>query len=232
LQDRVSRCACGEDIRSCPFWSRGREALLSSNAEGFDDRYKILMKIFRESFGEETAVVDSSKRASIEKTFPFFAAEFDFYVILLVRDLRGWIYSRKRKFRSGTTVLALKWWRHHRNMLGYLESRDYRFLTVGYEELALDPETVLREISRFVGVDFHADMLTPDRTGSHIVRGNLLRLDEEKRRRFLYDARWMSVPSLSLQTALLYPIMRLNSRLVYSRFGGGSDDRHGEMKEQ
>jgi len=225
LRDRISRCSCGQDIRHCPFWSRARRALLDLEAGDFPSRYTRLMEVFREVFPEGTVAVDSSKRAFIGETFPFFRERFDFRVVLMVRDLRGWIDSRRRKRGGNGLVLGLTWWHHNRRMLRFLERGGYRHLVVGYEELALYPEVLLRTVCDFAALDFHPDMLVPDRSRSHIVRGNLARLDAGKRRRFFYDARWQTSVGLQVQAALLWPLLFWNRRRVYGHFRGGRGNR-------
>ena len=90
------------------------------------------------------------------------------------------------------------------------------FKVVGYEELCIFPEFILNEICTFSGINFTPAMLSPDNTRSHIVMGNIARVDKEKRAKIIYDMRWMVSTRLNVLLPLFFPLFKWNRKHVYS----------------
>jgi len=90
------------------------------------------------------------------------------------------------------------------------------FQKVGYEELAIYPEQLMPLISEFAEIKYDSEMLNPTRSNSHIISGNIARVDPRKRNKFTYDARWLLSSRLSFVTPLLLVFMKWNRRNVYS----------------
>ena len=74
-------------------------------------------------------------------------------------------------------------------ILRFLRSNNFNFMTVGYEELTLYPDFMLRKICAFLDVEYEPGMMFPENTKSHIIEGNAARGDSEKRAGIRYDAR-------------------------------------------
>jgi len=97
----------------------------------------------------------------------------DPYLIILIRDGRAILSSSLAMFDVGYEVDILGFRHHWANKYnkfcceaGRL-TNDLRVKAVRYEDLILDPSGTLEELCRFVGIEFHNDMLSyfrkPDR---------------------------------------------------------------------
>lgn len=105
-------------------------------------------------------------------------------VVHMVRDPRDVVYSQKNKWRRrflGATNIPLReamraWINYHPVIVGQLWRGSVRAAdravgapwatTVRFEDLLADPEGTLREVCRFLGLDFEASMLEVPRVGS------------------------------------------------------------------
>jgi hypothetical protein len=233
-------CSCGNLVSQCSFWGKVlssiREAKFSNAC--YEDKYQIVISQFRKIYGQETVLVDSSKEKKFLKLISKIA-EVDLKVIHLIRDVRPWTVSRKNKFRKtklkvfsgpnrkdGISIgisflfhfpLFLFW-------LWYISTiRTKKLITqegidsfqVGYEEIAFHADIVLPGLCAFLGIDFSKQMLYLNNTKSHIAAGNRMRLDEEKRKKFLYDNRWFYQNGWLLPSIMFPNIMQFNNREVY-----------------
>ncbi len=130
---------------------------------------------------------------------------------------------------------------HGRNMIGlayewvvrkvkrknYLIRENMNFMIVGYEELSLFPEFILKKICEFIGIEYDPIMLQPNLTKSHVAKGNVVRGDNVKRKAFIYDARWFTSFKLNLLGPLFIPIIIWNNKHVYSNFIQGKTKAFG-----
>jgi hypothetical protein len=145
-------------------------------------------------------------------------------VIHLVRDVRSWVHSEARRGieRHGRGAGAgwrslLRWWRVNCRLEHRLRRSGCPVFTLGYEELALAPESAMRRLCSWLELDFEAAMLKPGlNSRSHIVSGNRMRFEPGQSDAIRYDAAWLSSRALSVRLAPLLPsVGRLNRRLVY-----------------
>jgi len=74
---------------------------------------------------------------------------------------------------------------------------------------------MMKKISDFLGIEYTESMLTLTDTQSHVIHGNRMRSQAEKRRRVAYDDRWFYKQEWMLPAVLFPQIMRYNSREVY-----------------
>lgn len=212
-------CSCGADASACEFWGRviadverqfplaelqaGRRfeftrslprtalglAVPGSAVDRFADRLGVLMQAIARQSGRPI-VVDSSKHSS-RGLILWHArrAGIDVRFVHLVRDGRGFVWSKRRVLDGqglGLTVpeksvADLSAWWVVSNVLSGLLFRLHpgRYLRLRYEDLVADPEATLAKIGKFVGVDLRpvAQSLrdgTPLAVG-HVVGGNRLR---------------------------------------------------------
>ena len=113
-------------------------------------------------------------------------------VILLVRDVRGYALSLKRKFKQPIRKSFLYRSRFHHKYLRFLREQQIDFLTVGYEELALRPDLTLRKVCDRVGVEFTESMLDPSASTSKLVAGNRMMHDPTKKKNIFYDGKLLT----------------------------------------
>ncbi|MEX1017261.1 MAG: sulfotransferase [Phycisphaeraceae bacterium] len=219
-------CACGEKVRTCPFWSnvirdcklddpqrclqlrrrqrqhesifglwrllcrgRGRRAYIENTKQFFTSLHRHLPESIR-------FVIDSSKTSRSASLRPILLSRLgglDIRMIHIVRDGRGCTYSnvkgdnrmmeqglanaRRRLPLVRTAInwpLANAWAQIFRLVCG---RRSY--LRIRYEDFVSQPETVLRQVGEFLGMDFSeqiANLLAGQSIPlSHQVSGNRLR---------------------------------------------------------
>lgn len=218
-------CSCGESMERCDFWSGVRDWMLQNSDRNMNEKYHFLLGYFAEKYGDDVVLVDSSKRRL--EYLLFLNESHDLYVISLVRDFRSWIYSRYSRHKINMLKLAALWIIGNVETKKYLARNNLKSVNVGYEELSLYPEILLDKICAFIGLPFDKQMLEPGKTGSHIIRGNVTRGDEEKTKRFFYDARWLVSTKLTVLGVLLFPLMRWNRKNVYGNFVTGNTRAYG-----
>lgn len=133
-------------------------------------------------------VVDSSKSyfkaAELYKRHPDRVK-----IILLVRDGRAVFYSGiKNGFRRRRCINA---WKHmYERALPILDRtvKPTDILRVHYEDLAKNPETELKRVCEFVGLEFEPDMLAFMDQEHHLTNGNNMRFGTDSIIRF--DDSW------------------------------------------
>ena len=211
-----STCSCGKKGVDCDFWKELYEPAKSEKTT--EEKYQILIKYFYEKYGEEKILLDSSKNSY--PYLQFLNKNYDLKVIYLTRDYRSWIYSRFARTKKPMIFPALRWYLENRKLLYVLRKYNLKIMTAGYEELALYPEFILRTICDFVGIEFSEKMLLPDNTKSHIINGNISRIDKEKRSGFFYDIRWMTSGRLARLSSIFAVFNKFNKHLVFSNISG------------
>ncbi|MCF6185033.1 MAG: sulfotransferase [Bacteroidales bacterium] len=217
-----STCSCGEKGKDCDFWKDLQE--ISSSENSTKKKYKKLISVFTKKYGKDMILLDSSKNSY--PYLKFLNKKYDLRVIYLTRDFRNWTYSRFERTGKPMIFLALRWFLENKKLLFVLKKYKINKMSVGYEELALYPEFILKKISAFVNVEFSENMLNPDNTNSHIINGNISRIDKEKRTGFFYDSRWLTSGRLMRITGILSFLNKMNNRLVYSNI---SESKEGDF---
>ena len=107
-------------------------------------------------------------------------------LILLSRDGRGVTNSLLRSGMPLRTAVR-RWKNYYTRTLKLLEGvPPEHIVRVTYEDLATNPEQELRRISEQLGLDYHADMKSPDKV-QHIANGNDTRFRNMQVR---LDTRW------------------------------------------
>jgi hypothetical protein len=178
-------CTCGVPVGECAFW---RERLPGLRADTALDYRRFEVDTYRRlaaGCGKRVAV-DLSKTRIWRRT-RWWRDRGEGYVFL-VRDSRGVLASalRERKDLDGLLRKHVKWMRR----LSRLAARKgRRALTVFYEDLCREPETELRRVCTFLGLDFSADMLQPAAREQHLVHSSASRYSRTSAEIKL-DERW------------------------------------------
>ncbi|NPA68765.1 MAG: sulfotransferase [Chlorobi bacterium] len=218
-----STCSCGKKGVDCDFWKNLRK--ISSSDKTVEEKYRLLIDVFNEKYGNEMILLDSSKNSY--PYLQFLNKEYDLRVIYLTRDYRSWVYSRFTRTRKPMLFFIFRWYFENKKLLYMLKKYGVKINYIGYEELAMYPELILKKICKFIDVDFSKDLLFPDNTKSHIINGNISRVDKDKRKGFFYDFRWMTSGRLALLSSLFAVFNRFNKKLVYSNISRtNKDDFH------
>lgn len=207
-----SLCSCGKLATECKFW-KNIPAILE-NPDSIENQYGKLICYFQDMFGEDKILVDSSKNTY--QYLRFLKENHNLKVLFLVRDIRSWTYSRYLNSRKPLFYLAFRWYLENKKLLFRLGKMGIQYKLIGYEELSLYPEHLLKIISDYLEIGYDAAMLEPDKTNSHIISGNILRADALKRNRFVYDARWFLSYRMFLIAPFLSVLIRWNKKHVYS----------------
>ena len=213
-------CTCGKLAVDCPVWGPLLDWLPAHDDWPLKAKLKHLLATLP-SVDQPRWVVDSFQD---DRILPFWNDEnVEIRVIHLTRDVRSWVHSRSHKERQQGRWLPelrplLRWWRLSSRDSHRFEPLDHRVLRVGYEELALQPEVALRRICDWLELPFVETMLHPgDHSTSHVLSGNRMRFDLNRRQRIRYDGSWMKAAPGITHLALCIPALsRLNRRLVYS----------------
>ena len=109
----------------------------------------------------------------------------------------------------------LLWYKQNKQIKDYLESKNIDYFCLGYDELGMNPDRMMKKMFDFLGEEkTDMDFCTVD-SQSHILVGNTKKSDSERRQRIVYDNRWMYRNDWVIPAALLPNIMRYNAEEVY-----------------
>lgn len=212
-------CTCGEVAARCPVWG----PLLDWLEDHDDLPLEAKMLRLTEQLGSLPGgdglawLVDSYQGdlALPRQTLPGLETR----VLFLVRDARSWVHSRRRDARGPLAPLRslARWWRVNRRFERELRRCGKPLFVLGYEELALAPEAALQRLCAWLDLPFDAAMLTPgEASRSHVLSGNRMRFDAERRARIRYDGAWLASPGWTPRLIpLLPPVAAMHRRLVY-----------------
>jgi hypothetical protein len=240
-------CSCKKTADQCDLWGpvlmRLNDTLKGNSPANLRYSYQIFLDVFYEHFGEGFTPVDISKT---DDGLSILSGIEDVSVktIFLMRDVRSWTASRRdANRRAGEVYLTelvkkhgLKfmkpyfthtasayfwhWYLLNLRTQRLLKKNHLPFLQVGYEELTLNPELMMKRICGFLGIEFSTNMLSLDDNSSHVLLGNRMRFDTEKRSRIAYDARWFYATDWQIPSLLFPNIMQYNHREVYQNVRG------------
>lgn len=225
-------CSCGESLPSCPFWKAverelqracGNEVSLERWAPDLEPinltRFRYvnveLLKAIRAVTGK-SILVDSSKFPSRLQWY-LGCSDIAVTVIHLLRHPLGLAGSyHKTGGRNGLRPL-LRWRARYGQVLRILQEqkKPVNLITVRYEDFASDPERILSQITRAIGVGFEKSQLEYYETTHHIPWGNPLRLSLHQRRPIVPDMEWTKQVPLIERIYLWSTGSRLLSRLGY-----------------
>ena len=189
-------CSCGRPARDCSFWTEVRARYqpykeLSEPAK-IPELFRIMAEVSERAFiGDVT-----HNRHYAERLLALPGVEL--YLIHVVRDGRGVLFSRIRKdYRSArlqkygwrhfrrTMKISRHWSRHIRDFATLEKQLGARAVRISYEQLCSDPVTALRPVGRCLGLDFDAVGANlaagkPMQPIPHLIRGNpVLRLKRD-----------------------------------------------------
>jgi len=214
-------CTCGSMLDECELWSRFFSNWPNRRKESFEDEFsRLISPLSNQSIDW---IVESYQ--SDERLLDLHRSVRPVRVIHLTRDVRSWIHSEARRgvtrFGRGRSVGwrgLQRWVRVNWKLEKKLRQSSLQSFRLGYEELALAPETTLKLLCDWLKIDFCWDMMQPkDFSSSHIIAGNRMRYLAGRRNRIEYDGAWLSSNGFPLRASLMAPgVASLNPRLVYS----------------
>ncbi|WP_338244234.1 hypothetical protein [Aurantiacibacter hainanensis] len=231
------RCSCGEPVAQCPYWSPVIAALRDIPRDDEAVRYRAIGDGFRQHFGDDAVMLDSSKTA--EGLGAAVASEaFDIRVLHLARDVRSWLVSQQKSYvRNGVAtwsanrrrdgfvkgtakfvarmplVDARRWQSANSAVERIVAETALPSLPVSYERLCFDTDAVRREIESFLGTEIASYGDGAARADNHSIFGNRMRFEPEKLREIRYDNGWMRDNTWLLPWTMLPSLRRQNARL-------------------
>jgi len=157
-------------------------------------------------------------RLSNRRKSPEYFQRDGYYIKKLAYQL-GWKIHLVKSVLPFLTRLSLYyfllWYIQNKQIKNYLQRNNIDHFSLGYDELGLHPEFMMKKIFDFL----EEDMVSPDfcamNSQSHILVGNTRKSESKRRQGIFYDNRWM-YRNEWLHSAALFPkIMRYNAEEVY-----------------
>jgi len=240
------KCSCGKSKEDCIFWGEINRIIEEQPDLDFQSKYELVISTFKKHFDEDFILVDSSKCHPF-KLFPKKTdrdmqglnyltnmKDLDLKVIHMVRDVRSWsnglqirdertkaelgLLSRIiRRLTRSASARFIQWYWGHKKIIRFLILNKIASIKISYEDLAIDPENTLSDLTKFLDMDYDPKMLIPSESKSHIVVGNPMRFRDTDIKKIKYDTRWFSSNRLFLPSMVLRPIMNFNKKLIYEK---------------
>lgn len=165
LANDDERCTCKQRLVECPFWSRWIEKLPAAIKKDYRNWTYEWLERMRVGEGKDL-FIDSSKSRAHRLTEHW--SEPRIAYVLMVRDPRGAMRAAlKRGGELGAMLQShCKWMKRYEAFV-----RKKTSLVVHYEDLVASPETALKRICDFLGLDYLPAMLSPNSEG-HLVRAS------------------------------------------------------------
>ncbi|MEA3448825.1 MAG: hypothetical protein U9Q98_10355 [Bacteroidota bacterium] len=208
----TSVCSCGKHAKDCVVWKEVHGVLKGLNSDS--EKLEAMLELLKRNFGDCVTMVDSSKNSYAY--LKYLSEKHDLKVIYLTRDVRSWSYTRHLATRKPVVYYFLRWYLENLKLRLRIKKMGIKPWYVGYEEMALYPEHVLPTIAKHLGLEYSESMLSLDETNSHIISGNVARVDKIKRLNWKYDARWMVSRRIMFLSPLFLLVQKMNRKLVYS----------------
>jgi hypothetical protein len=217
----TSVCSCGKKASDCEIW--GQVPGLFSSTSSEVERIEAIHAMMEKHYGRQIVMVDASKNS-----YAYLGElhrSHDLKVVFLTRDVRSWSYSRHLSAGKPVVYFVMRWLLENHKLRRRIRKMGIAPMWVGYEELSLYPERLLQKIAGFCGLTYAPCMLQPGKTNSHIISGNVARVDQDNRSGWKYDARWMLSTRILLLSPLFACLQRLQKKIVYSNVLNG-DMKH------
>lgn len=213
-------CSCGKSWEDCDFWGD----ILNLNGlysnESVTTKYLKWIDYVNRKYGKDSWVIDSSKNLDslgflINCTQVRSAASIELSVVLIVKDVRNYAFSMKRKQKGRLGWRQLRevfeeWRSKNEHLLEYLKRSGVTHSLFLYDNLCADPFAHVEQHFR----KLRNPVLISDKPAehSHIAMGNkdfiTRSLDH-----IHYDDEWKKDTQIKLLYALNPVIRRLNQSL-------------------
>jgi len=167
-------CSCGAQVEACPAW--GPELGWIEAETGFHHRRytpQFYQRVARARSAD--VVVDLSKTMTLglmrrwRFTRPAEAERAGF--VLLVRDSRGVLASSARRGKDVRRLLG-KHRRWMNRLYRFARAQGERALVMHYEELCRAPESELRRLCAWLGIEFDSGLLRQEAADHHLVHSS------------------------------------------------------------
>jgi hypothetical protein len=162
-----------------------------------DRSYRSLLATLLDDFAERQGKARWSEKTPQQMPAQAWHLMPDAQVVHIHRDPRAVIASNLATWsdRRPPWLIAQEWSNYTRTVLAEGRAKAGSFVTIRYEDLADDPEPVLRSLCEFLGEDFTAQMLTPAPERMTAVAASTLRWQSEAGAPVRPAAsRWSTIP--------------------------------------
>ena len=216
-------CSCGESVASCLLWKNFYQTSQEHLSMDIKDEYDLLLTSFDKNFPAETVIVDSSK--VIKNVLHLREMdEVDLRVIYLIKDVRSFLVSTKRKAlkrgeKFGFLQLlkhAFIWYRDNQYNLNYLEQNGVNHLKMGYEELCLYSQEANKVLFDFLDLESTEKAKNIGNSQGHMLFGNRMRKDSNKNVEVKYDNVWFTDVLVNIIGTMLPKVAKFNRKVTYS----------------
>lgn len=155
------RCDCGRSIDKCPFW---KKVFISKSNNYYDVLFNVV-KIANRAY-----VIDASKWS--EPLYFLRKYKDNVYVVYLVRDGRGTLYSYYKKYRK--TLRYVVFWVVY-NIKAWFFARYYSHrIFIHYDDFCKEPIKTLEYIFKKFKIPYNKkDLLKFENIERHTLAGNL-----------------------------------------------------------
>ena len=228
LKDRsdnfVNRvCTCGEKLAKCDLWGDVISKHSKKPSKNLNEDYGYILSAFSKAFNKKTILCDSSKILKNLATLND-RDDVEVKVIFLIKDFRAYLTSvRRKKQKKGIKfnfIDALRtlrgWYRDNNYNLRYLEKNGYDFMRIGYEELTLYPSKSFDLIFNFLDLETPDDVAKFEKEQGHMIYGNRMRKDPQKKSTIRYDNAWFTDNTISFLSFLMPKTAKFNKEITYS----------------
>lgn len=215
-------CTCGQHVDSCVVWGHMRELWRADPGISYREFHAALIDRVHECLGPGTIPIDSSKHLLSFRALEDGGLD-GVRVLFLMKDVRSlaesmgrWKFDWHERYKRNMLYNVLRWFFANRKLLRFVREANLPVMHIGYEELCFRPALLLRTACEFLGVEFQESMLTPEAAHSHMLEGNRMRFNPDKRGGITYDPRWFFSKRIVLGSWMLLPFLEWNRRHVYS----------------
>jgi len=216
-------CSCGLPFLDCPIWSSYLNFVKKHDDLSYGKKYLRLIDMAFEN-NQKDIFIDSSKNTvSFQKLSKSIKSGdllgFELFVIRIVKDVRAWVTSMKKRYG----IRGINLWKqfnlwHNMNMeMDKLIARSgFPNIRIGYEELCFYTEYILKIICGAAQIAYIDEMTDIKNANGHIVAGNPISHHKTKGRRIVYDNRWYFENAINLYYTMRPKAHRYNLQAVYS----------------
>ena len=228
LKKRLSTeaCTCKENTEGCNFW-HGFSKYLDENYN--TDYYETLITYVEHMYPEKKIIIDASKNInsmnrwlSLRKNNP----NIQIYIIHLVRDVRGWVFSQYKRRKKGLLLNRLmwlcrnlySWYRQNKNIDLFLNKYQYEYLRIGYEEFIFYRKKVVDLIFAYCN-EANSISQYSSLSNSQAHELSLFSRSIKESDRVAYDFYWMNNWPCSFLTFVNPAVFMMNKKYVYGNLG-------------
>jgi hypothetical protein len=219
----VSTCSCGRTWKECNFWGHLVHLCGLNSDSPIIGKYKELIDYIRSNFGEETAIIDSSKSLPVLKILINGHSDLkislrDILVIFSIKDVRSFAASISKKSDSDKSLLSVfhnfnLWHGANIQFLDYLKSNRINFSINLYEKLCADATNFIN--NQFEKCGFSPlEKIDVSHNSSHIAMGNK-NFAMRNRAKIIYDSTWYNDDTINLMY-LIHRKVRVFNKGLYS----------------